>query len=168
MQLPVVRAGCAKLWRSSDTEQQPRDLRCAVSSVRRKSGAETCQAHIWAGFTVRTREMAKVCRILCLQRSQLRAISADCLASAVVACAVSLGKGLPVLRTDGNLLNMLLLAEDHPPLFLRGVSEGLAPLQPHTAFLLCSEDRASPEPGPLGSLPVVRGTHFWWAGGHVS
>lgn len=45
--------------------------------------------------------------------------------------------------------------EDYSQFFLRRVPEGVEPLQPYTTFLLCSKDRADPEPGPVGSLPVV-------------
>jgi hypothetical protein len=48
-----------------------------------------------------------------------------------------------------------LIVEDHSEFFLRRVSEGVEHLQPYTTFLLCSEDRADPEHGPVGSLPVV-------------
>lgn len=51
--------------------------------------------------------------------------------------------------------NYFPFVEDYSQFFLRRVPEGAEPLQPYTAFLLRSKDRADPEPGPVGSLPVV-------------
>lgn len=73
--------------------------------------------------------------------SQLWGVHLNFPASVVVTLTVSVGKGLICcLHFDDDILNVILLAEDHSPFFLRGVSEGLDPLQPYTAFLLYSED----------------------------